>query len=96
MDPAQLAELEQRLERGDLELRFHDGRTTKAHCLLLSLASNVLQNLMDDVAVGDQPACKRKRTDSAPVSSSLKVSTCMGTRPPFHVEQREAASQQST
>ncbi len=80
MEPEGIAELEQRLERGDLELRFHDGRATRAHCLQLALASSVLQNLMDDVGMVDQSAsCKRKRPESAAVQvSSLKVSPiCM-------------------
>ncbi len=76
MEPTMLAELERRLERGDLELRFQDGRATRAHCNVLTLASSVLQNLMDDVAEDPSAPCKRQRTDSAAgqAVSSLKVS----------------------
>ncbi len=74
-----LAELERRLERGDLELRFHDGRATRAHFACLALTSSVLQNLMDDV-LGGHGAPKGNWPDVSGQLSSLKVSLYAGTR----------------
>jgi len=51
------------LDEGDLELRFHDGRSTKAHSCKLKLASRgVLKNLILDEQI---TGSKRKRTDSS-------------------------------
>ena len=66
------------LDTGDLELRFHDGRSIKAHSQKLKIASidGVLQNLIEDV-LGDQiTGSKRKRTDPGTVDHLpiLKVS----------------------
>ena len=54
------------LDMGDLELRFHDGRSTKAHSLKLKLASigGVLQNLIDDIVDDQINDNKRRRTDT--------------------------------
>ena len=42
------------LGRGDLELRFRDGRSIKAHSQKLSLASNgILRDLLEDVLDGE-------------------------------------------
>ena len=63
---------------GDLELRFHDGRSIKAHSQKLKLAAldGVLCNLIDDV-LDDQitnAAAKRKREDPGVVDPpGLKV-----------------------
>ncbi len=77
MDPL-LAELE--LEQGDLELRFHDGRSTKVRSHQLALASSVLQNLMEDMGEEDYIAtCKRKQAGGEPAAgslTSLKVRPC--------------------
>ena len=51
------------LARGDVELRFRDGRTINAHSQKLSLASNgILRDLLEDVLEGEILA-KRRRTD---------------------------------
>ena len=61
--------LHRALSMGDLELRFHDGRSIKAlsHKLKLSALDGVLCNLIDDV-LDDQitnaaAAAKRNRAD---------------------------------
>ena len=52
------------LDTGDLELRFHDNRSIKAHSLKLKIASldGVLQNLIEDVVDEQITGNKRKRT----------------------------------
>ena len=66
------------LGRGDVELRFRDGRSIKAHSQKLSLASyGILRNLLEDVLEGEILA-KRRRTDleeGASSSSTLGTST---------------------
>ena len=68
------------LDEGDLELRFHDGRSIKAHSLKLKLASRggVLHNLIEDVVDAQITGNKRKRiledSDASDLPSSLKVS----------------------
>ena len=58
------------LGRGDVELRFRDGRSIKAHSQKLSLASNgILRDLLEDVLEGEIYA-KRRRTDLEGASSS--------------------------
>ena len=58
------------LGRGDVELRFRDGRSIKAHSQKLSLASNgILRDLLEDVLEGEIHA-KRRRTDLEGASSS--------------------------
>ena len=54
------------LDTGDLELRFHDGRSVKAHSQKLKIASldGVLNNLIEDVVDDQITGSKRKRTDS--------------------------------
>ena len=62
------------LDEGDLEIRFHDGRSTKAHSCKLKLASRgVLKNLIEDDQI---TGSKRKRAaDSGTVDLPfLKVS----------------------
>ena len=65
------------LEEGDLELRFHDGRSIKAHTQKLKLASRggVLQNLIEDVVDAQITSNKRKRIEDSEPSNipSLKV-----------------------
>jgi hypothetical protein len=75
------ARLYNALDMGDLELRFHDGRSIKAHSLKLKLASigGILQNLIDDVLEDQITGSKRKRMDQGTADHlpSLKVSpTC--------------------
>ena len=74
--------LHRALNTGDLELRFHDGRSIKAHKTKLQLAclDGVLNNLIEDV-VDDQitAGTKRKRTgdsDTAADHPCLKVRGC--------------------
>ena len=66
------------LDTGDLELRFHDGRSIKAHSLKLKIASfsGVLQNLIEDVFDDQITGSKRKRADPGSVDHLpiLKVS----------------------
>jgi len=65
------------LDEGDLEIRFHDGRSTKAHSCKLKLASRgVLKNLIEDVLDDQITGSKRKRAaDSGTVDLPfLKVS----------------------
>ena len=52
------------LDTGDLELRFHDGRSIKAHSLKLKIASldGVLHNLIEDVVDDQITGAKRKRS----------------------------------
>ena len=49
---------------GDLELRFHDGRSIKVHSCKLKIASfgGVLQNMIEDVLDDQITGSKRKRT----------------------------------
>ena len=61
------------LARGDVELRFRDGRSIKAHSQKLSLASNgILRDLIEDVLEGEILA-KRRRTDLESGSSSSAI-----------------------
>ena len=74
------------LDTGDLELRFHDGRSIKAHSLKLRFAAldGVLCNLIDDV-LDDQitdAAAKRKRADPAGAAVDLPVLKVCAMRPP--------------
>ena len=66
------------LDMGDLELRFHDGRSIKAHSCKLKIASigGVLRNLIEDVLDDQITSTKRKRADSGTVDHLpiLKVS----------------------
>ena len=64
------------LDTGDIELRFHDGRSIKAHALKLKFASlgGVLHNLMEDV-MENQIAAKRMRTDEAGGACSTSSSS---------------------
>ena len=53
------------LDTGDLELRFHDGRSIKVHSQKLKIASfsGVLQNLIEDVLDDQITGTKRKKAD---------------------------------
>ena len=66
------------LDTGDLELRFHDGRSIKVHSCKLKIASigGVLQNLIEDVLEDQITGTKRKRADPGTDDnlSILKVS----------------------
>ena len=66
------------LDMGDIELRFHDGRSIKAHSQKLKIASigGVLQNLIEDVLDDQITGSKRKRADPGSVDHLpiLKVS----------------------
>ena len=55
------------LDTGDLELRFHDGRSIKAHSQKLKIASldSVLHNLIEDVVDDQITGNKRKRTQES-------------------------------
>ena len=70
--------LQEVLDEGDLEIRFHDGRSTKVHSLKLKLASRggVLRNLIEDVLDDQITGSKRKRADSGTVDHPpfIKVS----------------------
>ena len=71
-----ISTLQSVLEEGNLELRFNDGRSIKAHGLKLKLASRggVLQNLIEDVMDEQITGNKRKRAASEIVNlPSLKV-----------------------
>ena len=61
------------LEEGDLELRFHDGRSIKAHSLKLKLASRggFLHSLIEDVVDDQITGSKRKWVDDSNTSSAL-------------------------
>ena len=66
------------LDTGDLELRFHDNRSIKAHSLKLKIASldGVLNNLIEDVVDDQITGTKRKRTgdsDTVAYHPYLKV-----------------------
>ena len=52
------------LDTGDVELRFHDGRTIRVHAAKLKLASlrGVLHNLMEDMV--EEQIAKRRRADT--------------------------------
>ena len=76
-----IARFHRALDTGDLELRFRDGRSIKAHKTKLQLAclDGVLHNLIEDV-VDDQITCsKRKRTVDA--ASDLPSLTVRGSDP---------------
>ena len=66
------------LDMGDIELRFHDGRSIKAHSQKLQIASigGVFQNLIEDVLDDQITGSKRKRADPGSVDHLpiLKVS----------------------
>jgi len=77
--------LHRALDMGDIELRFHDGRSIKAHGLKLKLSAldGVLCNLIDDV-LDDQitdAAAKRKRVDPAGAAVDLPVLKVCAMRP---------------
>ena len=56
-----VAPLLQELDRGDVELRFRDGRSIKAHSQKLSLASKgILRHLLEDVLEAEIHAKRRK------------------------------------
>ena len=66
------------LARGDVELRFRDGRSIKAHSQKLSLASTgILRDLIEDVLEGDIHA-KRRRTDQKEGASADNCSAMPG------------------
>ena len=66
MDTGAVDRLHRVLDTGDLELRFQDGLSIKAHSIKLKIAclDGVLHNLIEDV-VDDQITSgnKRKRSD---------------------------------
>ena len=74
-DDARLSDV---LDMGDLELRFHDGRSIKVHSCKLKIASigGILQTLIEDVLDDQITGSKRKRADSGTVDHLpiLKVS----------------------
>ena len=76
MDAFNFARLHRVLDTGDLELRFHDCRSAKAHSLKLKVASldGVLHNLIEDV-VGDQIIAgdMRKRTASGDSDTAADI-----------------------
>ena len=58
-----LLPLLEELKHGDVELRFHDGRSIKAHSQKLKMASkSILRYFLEDVLKGDIQE-KRRRTD---------------------------------
>ena len=60
------------LETGDVELRFHDGRSIKAHSAKLKLASmkgGILRDLIEDL-VEDQIVTRMRRTDEGEINTS--------------------------
>ena len=63
------------LEEGDLELRFHDGRSIKVHSLKLKLSSRggVLQNLIEDVVDDQITGNKRKRTGDSDTDTTVDL-----------------------
>ena len=66
------------LARGDIELRFRDGRSIKAHSQKLSLASNgILRNLIEDVLEREIHA-KRRRMDQEVGASSSSIDNTAG------------------
>jgi hypothetical protein len=70
--PNDMTLLLEALDEGDLEIRFHDGRSTKAHSQKLKLASRgVIKNLIEDVLDEQITGSKRKRTDSSTVDISI-------------------------
>ena len=68
-----LARLHRVLDTGDLELRFHDGRSIKAHSLKLKIASldGFLHNLIEDVVDDQIIGMKRKRSEDANNTADL-------------------------
>ena len=68
-----LARLHRVLDTGDLELRFHDGRSIKAHSLKLKIASldGFLHNLIEDVVDDQIIGMKRKRSGDADNTADL-------------------------
>ena len=66
------AKLQRALDTGDLELRFHDGRSIKAHSQKLKLSSldGFLHNLIEDVLDDQITGCKRKRSADSPGTDS--------------------------
>ena len=61
------------LDTGDLELRFHDNRSIKAHSQKLKIASldGVLHNLIEDVVDDQITGNKRKRTGDSETAADL-------------------------
>ena len=58
--------------RGDLELRFQAGPSIRVHSQKMSLASSVLQTLMDDVKDEQIASAKRKRVADPNEGASLE------------------------
>ena len=73
MDAGNLGRLHRVLDTGDLELRFHDGRSIKAHSLKLKIASldGVLHNLIEDVVDEQITGNKRKRSSDSDRAADL-------------------------
>ena len=71
------------LEEGDLELRFHHGRSIKAHTLKLKLASRggVLHSLIEDVVDDQIIGNKRKWTGDSDTSADLPGLAVRGYEP---------------
>lgn len=61
------------LDTGDLELRFHDGRSIKAHSQKLKIASldGFLHNLIEDVVDENITGTKRKRSGDSDTIADL-------------------------
>ena len=66
------------LAKGDVELRFRDGRSLKAHSQKLSLASNgILRDLIEDVLEREIHA-KRRRMDQEGGTSPSSIDNTPG------------------
>ena len=68
-----VARLHRVLDTGDLELRFHDGRSIKAHSQKLKIASldGFLHNLIEDVVDDQIIGMKRKRSEDTENTADL-------------------------
>ena len=68
-----VARLHRVLDTGDLELRFHDGRSIKAHSQKLMIASldGFLHNLIEDVVDDQIIGMKRKRSEDTENTADL-------------------------
>ena len=78
-----VARLHRALDTGDIELRFHDGRSIKAHKTKLQLAclDGFLHNLIEDVVDNQITGNKRKRTVDSDAASDLPSIKVRGFEP---------------
>ena len=90
--------LQRVLDTGDLELRFHDNRSIKAHSQKLKIASldGVLHNLIEDVVDDQITGNKRKRTGDSETAADLPGLRVRRQNPCHHADGMDCTDCEST